>query len=126
MKVLLLIASAAALCLAGCSSSADSPPLAACNQASLQTTIDAFLHESQSHLDSFDKLDCSGQWALVQASVTDEGSKPAKQVFVFARSGQNWILKAPESVCGSPSADDSRPADAEIPADLWPQACLIP
>ena len=88
--------------------------------------MDAFFHESQTKLDSFDRLDCSGDWALVQATVTEDAGKPASQTFIFARSGQDWILKAPEIVCGSPTADGSRPADAQVPASLWSKACLIP
>ena len=88
--------------------------------------MDDFLHESQTRLDSFDALECSGDWALVQATVTEDGGKPGAQTFIFNRNGENWILKAPEIVCGSPTADNSRPADAEVPAALWPKACLIP
>jgi len=122
---MLLTAAAVALCLAGCQSSNDPPTSAACDQVSLQTTIETFLHESDSHLESLDALECSGDWAVVQATLTDDAAKPVEQEFVFARIGENWVLKAPESVCGSPSADDTRPADAEIPAELWAQACLI-
>ena len=125
MKLLVLTVAAGGLCIAGCQSTDASTPNALCDQASLQATIDTFFHESDMRLDSLDKLDCSGDWAAVQATVSEAGDKPAKQTFVFARSGGDWILKAPEIVCGSPTADNSRPSDAEIPADLWPQACLI-
>ena len=121
-----MAASAAVLCLAGCQSAPDTPPQATCDQASLQSTMDDFFQDSQTHLDSFDKLDCSGDWALVQATVTEDAGKPGAQTFIFVRSGENWILKAPEIVCGSPTADNSRPADAQVPVDLWPKACLIP
>ncbi|MDP2014336.1 MAG: hypothetical protein Q8L05_08940 [Actinomycetota bacterium] len=126
MKLMLVAVIAGMLFLAGCQSSSDSSPLTTCDQASLQTTIETFLHESDAHLDSFDQLKCSGEWAAVQATLTENASQPVQQDFIFARSGENWILKAPEIVCGSPSADNSRPADAEIPEDLWAQACLIP
>ena len=125
MKLLLLTAAAGGLCIAGCQSTAASTPSVPCDQASLQTTIDTFFHESDMQMDSFDKLDCSGDWAAVLATVSEAADKPAQQTFVFARSGEDWILKAPEIVCGSPTADNTRPSDAEIPADLWPQACLI-
>lgn len=126
MKLVLIAASAGVLCLAACSSSSPAPPAASCDQASLQSTIETFLHESATHLDSFDQLHCSGEWAAVQATVTEDSGKPAKQVFIFARTGENWILKAPEIVCGSATADNSYPKDAEIPGDLWAEACLIP
>ena len=122
----MIAATAGLLCVAGCQSSSDAPTTAACDQASLHTTIETFLHESDAHLDSFDQLNCSGEWAAVQATLTEGADAPAQQVFIFARSGENWILKAPEVVCGSPTADNSRPTDAEIPADLWAEACLIP
>lgn len=126
MKTLALVIVGSALLLAGCGSSDDPAATATCDQASLQSAIESILHESASTFDSLDQLECSGDWALVKATITEEAAAPRQEIFVFARSGENWILKAPEIVCGSPTADDSRPDDAEIPADLWPQACLIP
>jgi hypothetical protein len=120
---MVVVTSAAVLCLSACQSSSETASTATCDQASLQTTIETFFHESQSHLDSINQLDCSGDWAAVQATVTEDGGKPAEQVFIFARTGENWILKAPEIVCGSSTADGSRPADAEIPADIWEESC---
>ncbi len=62
----------------------------------------------------------------MQATVTEDAGEPSKQIFIFARSGADWILKAPEIVCGSPTPDGSYPKDAQIPQDLWAQSCLIP
>jgi len=124
VKSIAFIVVAAALLLTGCQSSSQTGATATCDQASLQSTIETILHESSAHFDSFDQLECSGEWALVNATITEEAAQPVAETFVFERSGENWILKAPEIVCGSATADDSRPADAALPADLWPQVCL--
>ncbi len=125
MTPILIATSAGLLLLAGCSSSPSQPPSSACDQESLEITIETFLHESQSHLDTFDSLQCSGEWALVQATLTDDAAAKVQEPFLFARIGENWVLKAPEVVCGTPTPDNSRPADAELPEDLWEQSCLI-
>ena len=68
---------------------------------------------------------CSGDWAFVTADLSDSASSapPDADEFIFRRDGDNWILKAPETVCGTFQPGDARPSDAEVPEDLWPQAC---
>lgn len=61
---------------------------------------------------------------MVQATLTDDAAAKVQESFIFARIGDNWVLKAPEIVCGTPTSDNSRPADAELPEDLWEQTCL--
>ena len=111
--------------LAACSSgSADQPISTACDQPTIETTIDMFLHESEMHITSFESLKCSGDWAYAKAAVMDAQGAATKETYLFQRTGLNWVLKAPETVCGSATSDVSGPVESEVPQDLWQEACL--
>ena len=81
---------------------------------------------------SIDSLDCSGDWAFATASLADadadapasEGAEGMVDVFLLQRDGDIWVLKARETACGTVSPGGPRPADAQVPADLWELACL--
>jgi len=97
----------------------------ACDQTTMETTIGMFLHESEMEMTSFDSLKCSGDWAYAKASVKDAQGVASNESYLFQRTGDNWVLKAPESVCGSATGDGSKPVDSAIPDDLWQEACLV-
>ena len=83
-----------------------------------------FLHESEMHITSFESLKCSGDWAYAKAAVMDAQGAATKETYLFQRTGFNWVLKAPETVCGSATSDVSGPVESEVPHDLWQEACL--
>jgi hypothetical protein len=101
----------------------DQASSAVCDQPTMETTIGMFLHESQMEMTSFDSLKCSGDWAYAAASVMDAEGTASNETYLFQRTSGNWVLKAPETVCGSATSDGARPADTEVPVDLWSQAC---
>lgn len=80
---------------------------------------------------SIDSLDCSGDWAFASATLAaadadapaQEGSESIVDVFLLQRDGDIWVLKARETACGTVSPGGPRPADAQVPADLWERAC---
>ena len=124
MMVKIFVWCAPLVFLAACSSgSADQPISTACDQPTIENTIDMFLHESEMHITSFESLKCSGDWAYAKAAVMDAQDAATKETYLFQRTGVNWVLKAPETVCGSVTGDGARPVDTEVPADLWSQAC---
>ncbi len=112
--------------IAACQSTPAPQASSGCDEATLSSSIEMFLHESDLHLVGLSGLRCSGDWAFVSAGLQDAQGVASSEPYIFQRSGENWVLKAPEIVCGTPSADDSRPVDALVPADLWPDACLTP
>ncbi|MFA7324119.1 MAG: hypothetical protein WC005_07165 [Candidatus Nanopelagicales bacterium] len=112
------------LALAACQSAPEPTLGVACDEATLSSTIDMFLHESDQHLLGIEEPKCSGDWALVEASLEDQQRVQTHETYVFERAGDNWVLKAPEIVCGSPTTDGQRPVDALVPEDLWASACL--
>ena len=127
MKAKIVVLCASFLALTACQSTPSEPTgSTACDQSTIQGTIDMFLHESNLHVSSFDSLKCAPDWAYAQATVTDDQGVAAQEDYIFQVVGDNWILKAPEIVCGSPTVDGERPVDALVPAELWPDACLSP
>jgi hypothetical protein len=125
MNAQVLVSCASLLVLTACQSTTpDSSGGTACDQPTIQGTIDMFLHESNLHVSSFDSLKCAPQWAFAQATVTDDQGVSSQEDYIFQVVGDNWILKAPEIVCGSPTADGTRPVDAQVPEELWDMACL--
>lgn len=117
------VVAAVALIAAGCGSSGTGGGVdAACDQVGIQDTITHIVNEAALQFGAFEELACSGDWTFARASIDGDGG--GSQSFVFQRQGEEWILKAPEIVCGTIGTDPSvRPADAEIPADIWPAAC---
>jgi hypothetical protein len=124
VKARLLVMVTPVMLVAACQSAPAPQSVTGCDEATLSSSIEMFLHESDQHLVGVAGLRCSGDWAFVHASLQDGQGAAASEPYIFQRVGDNWVLKAPEIVCGTPSADDSRPVDALVPADLWADACL--
>lgn len=120
--VLALVGVVAAGCVGGNGGGNGGGIDAACDAAGIQETITGIVNEAALQFGEFEELACTGDWAFARASI--EGDGGSSQPFVFMRQGDEWILKAPEIVCGTVGADPAaRPADAEVPADIWPAAC---
>lgn len=120
---------AAALLLAGCGGGSELPegagdhqPGSGCDEASFTSTMQHIFTESEDSLQGIEEFTCSGDWAVVTLALSGSDAGLGDQV-IFMRDGDAWILKAPETVCGTVGADGVRPADAQVPADLWEQAC---
>ena len=105
------------------SGSTDQPISTACDQPTIETTINMFLHESEMHITSFESLKCSGDWAYAKAAVMDAQGAATKETYLFQRTGVNWVLKAPETVCGSVGNNGEKPQDTQVPDELWALAC---
>ncbi len=113
-----------ALCLlalgtAGCS---ETPGGADCDVVGLEHEIDHIVGEAGLELESLGEVSCVDNWALVQATVGGSGLPSATEPYLFASIDGMWVLKAPETACGT-VVDATRPADAEIPEGLWEQTC---
>ena len=127
--VLVLAASLASGC-----SSGDSAPAAtvagaenaACDGVAIGETLGHILAEANMVVVSLDDQRCSADWADVVATVAENGVEGSGGVehFLLQRDADIWVLKAPESACGTFGPGEGRPADALVPADLWTQACL--
>ena len=132
-----------AVLLAGCSAASDSGHSAGdesghaatgstCDEASVGDTLGHIVGEARMVVASIDSLDCSGDWAFASATLADadadapaqEGTEGIVDVFLLQRDGDIWVLKARETACGTVSPGGPRPADAQVPADLWERACL--
>ena len=125
MKAKVMVLCASVLVLTACQSGEpESTGGPACDQTMIEGTIDMFLHESNLHITSFDSLSCAPGWAYAQVTVTDNQDAQMQENFLFQVVGQNWVLKSPEIVCGSPTTDGTRSADALVPSELWDSACL--
>lgn len=103
----------------GCS---ETPGGADCDVVGLEHEIDHIVGEAGMEVESLGEVSCVDNWALVQATVGAPGLPSATEPYLFASTEGMWVLKAPETACGS-IVDGSRPADAEIPEGLWEQAC---
>ena len=73
-------------------------------------------------------VECADGWAVVSGVLgTGETATDAPQgaptSFIFEAEGQFWIPKAVADVCGTASGTEV-PADALIPAALYPSGCL--
>jgi hypothetical protein len=125
MKAKVMVLCASVLVLTACQSGKqESTAGPTCDQPTIQGTIEMFLHESNLHVSSFDSLKCSSQWAFARATVTDDQGVSSQEDYIFQVVGENWILKSPEIVCGSPTTDGTRSVDALVPEELWELACL--
>lgn len=97
-------------------------PGSGCEAAAFTDTLDHIFSESDTTLEGIDSFDCKGEWAVVRLKLA-AGSEGVDDQVIFKRDGDAWILKAPETVCGTVEPGGSRPADAEITEELWAQAC---
>ncbi len=124
MKLALAGVAVAALVLSGCSGSSTQTN-ATCDSETLRSTFEMILHDSDMTLASVDSVECSGEWAVVHATLTGDGASGASEPSIFERVGADWVLKAPEGVCGTYTAGDARPNDAVVPESLWESGCAI-
>lgn len=98
--------------------------MATCSQNALANTIEAGLSKG-TVLVSVDSFACKDGWAYAFATTGDGKGHDITQTFVFEAEGQFWIPKDRSKVCGTinVNAPATRPADAQVPASIWPQAC---
>jgi outer membrane murein-binding lipoprotein Lpp len=100
MKLALAGVAVSALMLAGCSGTSAQPD-ASCDSDTLRSTFEMILHDSETTLASIDSVECSGEWAVMFVTLTGDGSRGVSEPSLFQRVGADWVLKAPESVCGT-------------------------
>ena len=124
MKLALAGVAVAALMLAGCSGTSTQPD-ASCDSDTLRSTFEMILHDSETTLTSIDSVECSGEWAVMFVTLTGDGASGVSEPSLFQRVGADWVLKAPESVCGTFSPGDSRPNDSAVPEAIWEAGCVI-
>ena len=125
-----VVAAGALLAACGSSQSASDLPEGAegaqpgsgCDSSAFSATLDHIFSESDTTLEGIDSFECKGEWALVLLKLA-AGSEGIEDQVIFKRDGDAWILKAPETVCGTVQPGGARPADAEITEELWAQAC---
>ncbi len=122
MKMALAGVAVAALLVSGCSGSS-APVDASCDSDTLRSTFEMILHDSDMTLESVDAVECSGEWAVVHATLTGEGASGMSEPAIFERVGADWVLKSPEGVCGTFVPGDARPMDAVVPESLWESGC---
>lgn len=122
MKLALAGVAVAALVLSGCSGSSAQPD-ASCDSGTLRSTFEMILHDSEVTLASVEEVECSGAWAVVHATLSGDGVSGVSEPSIFERVGADWVLKAPESVCGTFSPGDGRPTDSAVPEALWESGC---
>ena len=126
----LVITVTAAMLLAACGSgggdlpegAGEHQPGSACEEAVFADTMSHIFVESDTALKGIESFTCSGDWAVVTLNL-EQAEEGVSNLVVFKRDGDAWILKAPETVCGTVTTPGARPADAEIAEDLWEQAC---
>jgi outer membrane murein-binding lipoprotein Lpp len=124
MKLVLAGVAVATLVLSGCSGSS-TPVDASCDSDTLRSTFEMILHDSEITLASVDSVECSGSWAVVKATLTGEGLSGVSEPSIFERVGADWVLKAPENVCGTFTPGDGRPNDSAVPEAIWEAGCVI-
>lgn len=95
-----------------------------CTQNQFANTIEAGLSKG-TVLVSVDKFACADGWAYAYATTGDGKGHDIVQTFVFEAEGQFWIPKSRNAVCGTinPAAPATRPANSQVPAAIWTQAC---
>ena len=98
--------------------------MATCTQADFASTIAAGLPKGEV-LVSVDSFKCDSGWAYVFATVGDGKGHDISVTDVFEAEGQFWIPKDRGKVCGTEDAahPDQRPADSQVPAAIWVNAC---
>ncbi|MEY4137313.1 MAG: hypothetical protein RL205_1441 [Actinomycetota bacterium] len=124
MKLALAGVAVAAVLLSGCSGTSGQAD-ASCDSETLRSTFEMILHDSDMTLASVESVECSGEWAVVHATLSGEGASGLSEPSIFERVGSDWVLKAPEGVCGTFVPGDARPSDAVVPESLWESGCVI-
>lgn len=123
MKLVFAGVALAALMLSGCAGSPAQTD-ASCDSGTLKSTFEMILHDSDMTLASVDSVKCSGEWAVMHATLTGDGASGMSEPSIFQRVGADWVLKAPEGVCGTYVPGDARPNDAVVPESLWESGCV--
>lgn len=121
--------------LGACSSDSDSTDepssvggMASCDEATMTAAVKD-LFEAEPELGEFqmlDAFDCADGWAVTFPSIIDTSGNEYTYTQVFEAEGQFWIpITDSSTVCGSINSDDptAYPADAQVPKDLWQDAC---
>jgi hypothetical protein len=124
MKLVLAGVAVAAFVLSGCSGSS-TPVDASCDSDTLRSTFEIILHDSETTIVSIDSVECSGEWAVLNATLTGDGASGESEPSLFQRVGADWVLKAPESVCGTFAPGDGRPNDSAVPEAIWESGCIF-
>jgi len=124
MKLVLAGVALATLVLSGCSGSS-TPVDASCDSDTLRSTFEMILHDSETTIVSVDSVECSGEWAVLNVTLTGDGASGTSEPSLFQRVGADWVLKAPESVCGTFVPGDGRPNDSAVPEAIWEAGCVI-
>lgn len=134
--ILILIPLAlSATVLGACSSDDDSTDepssvggIASCDEATMTAAVKD-LFEAEPELGEFqalDAFDCADGWAVTFPVVIDTSGTEYAYTQVFEAEGQFWIpVTDRTAVCGTIDSDDptAYPADAQVPKDLWDDAC---
>jgi len=94
--------------MAGCSGSSVD---ASCDVEGVTHDVEHMVEEANLTADSIDRLQCSGDWAVAEVTVSGPDSDPVSESFVFQRSDAGWILKAPEVACDTAAGLESIPDD---------------
>jgi hypothetical protein len=100
---------------------------AVCDEASLRSAIEASYRAEGSDMALLrvNEFECSDGWAVVFPDVGTNEENAVTVTEVLEAEGQFWLVKDREAVCGTVSVDApaTRPDDAQVPADLWADAC---
>lgn len=136
--VLAALAVAGTTGLSACSTSSQEPTTASpstslvggtavCDEASLRSAIEASYSEegADTKLLRVNEFECSDGWAVVFPDVGTNEENAVTITEVLEAEGQFWLVKNREAVCGTVSVDNpaTRPGDAQVPADIWADAC---
>ncbi len=121
--------------LGACSSDSDSTDepssvggIASCDEATMTAAVKD-LFEAEPELGEFQELqafDCADGWAVTFPSIIDASGNEYEYTQVFEAEGQFWIpINDSTTVCGTIDSDDPTafPSDAQVPKDLWQDAC---
>ncbi len=125
----LVVLAGGALGIAGCSSDsgAAAPP---CDEAAIQSALDAGLEDSWGSVFAIDDIACADGWAVAFPTVGESEEFAITITTVFRAEDQSWDLvdRSEDGVCGAydPKEDPTNPvypSDAAVPESLWQQAC---
>ncbi len=95
-----------------------------CTQADFGDVIAAGLPKGEV-LVSVDSFACDSGWAYAFATLGDGKGHDIVVTDVFEAEGQFWIPKDRAKVCGTIDMNQpaGRPADSQVPAAIWANAC---
>jgi hypothetical protein len=100
--------------LTGCGGSAvDS----SCAVDDLTHEVEHIVEEALLVVDSVDELQCSGEWAVITATISGEGTEPYAETMLFRKPADAWVLKTSELVCDPAAGDEA------ITGDLAERVC---